>query len=405
MYDRTVLRRASLPFVLVLTALSACSEGQVDADAKALPDATVSPDVKDTDGPLVTPPDAPEGFDVAVVGDADLLDAPSLDAPSAPDVAIAPDVASEPTVTPTCLPGELACGSRCVTVEGNPLHCGRCNNACAADQECLVGTCVARCTGATTRCAATCVNLASDPAHCGACTTACPAGHRCTAGACELACAAGQSACAGACVDTAVDVTNCGACGRRCAATERCRAGACVATGAGAPCVRNTDCGASAPTCFPEAIGWQGGYCTRQCARDADCAAGSSCISDGSANFCLRTCTAASGCRAGYLCRAAGTVSVCYPSCTANPSALCGASTCNSATGVCRFVCASDGDCVAGSRCNTASPRRCQCSASTNCGPGRTCLVAYGYCGCNSDAACGPDALCDPTYGICRRAP
>ncbi|MFO0610136.1 MAG: MXAN_6577-like cysteine-rich protein [Polyangiales bacterium] len=396
--------RALVP--LLLFALAACSRGQTDADAKAPPDdLAVAPDGDDSDGPLVNRPDAePKGFDVSVVDDVDLLDRPSSpdaspDATSADATSPPPD---EPVVMPTCGAGEVPCGARCVVIDSNPLHCGRCGNACAADQECLVGTCSPRCPAGTSRCGLPCVDLSIDAANCGACGRACPAGMRCTAGACELACAAGQLACGGRCVDPATDVANCGACGRACPASQRCRAGACVPTGPGAPCGSNADCDPTAPTCFPQAIGWQGGYCTRQCTRD-DCPAGSLCISDGSANFCLRTCTAASGCRAGYLCRSVGgTDSVCYPSCTANPYALCGAATCNAATGICRFVCASNGDCTAGSTCNTASPRRCTCSASTDCGPGRTCLTRYGYCGCNSDAACGPDALCDPTYGICR---
>lgn len=174
--------------------------------------------------------------------------------------------------------------------------------------------------------------------------------------------------------------------------------------GVGAPCDANTDCDATAPTCFPAATGWQGGYCTRQCAALADCPSGTTCVSDGSVNFCLRVCTAPSGCRAGYLCRQVGpSTSACYPSCTFNAYALCGAASCNTSTGVCRFVCASNADCTAGSVCNTASPRRCACTSATNCGPGRTCFTSYGYCGCVDNSACGADAICDPTYGICRR--
>jgi hypothetical protein len=397
---------------LVVTVV-ACSRGLVDSAAKDIPD-----DHEPAPGDLVeeSPPSpSPDGGeDTAPMGGEDTRDDRELevvtDAPSMVEMSHPPDASPPPPdgsasldlpAAPTCNAGEAVCDGRCVEVGRDPSHCGRCNNACAVGQECLAGVCLARCAPGSTRCGGDCVDLSTDASHCGACGTRCPAGMRCAAGGCVPTCTSGQLPCAGRCVDPTSDPAHCGGCNRPCPPSQRCRAGSCVVTGPGAPCASNADCDATAPRCFPEAIGWQGGYCTRPCSRD-DCPAGSLCISDGSASFCLRTCTSASGCRAGYLCRAVGSDSVCYPSCTANPLALCGAAACNAATGICRFVCTGNGDCTAGSTCNTASPRRCVCSAATDCGPGRTCLTRYGYCGCNSDAACGPDALCDPTYGICR---
>ena len=79
---------------------------------------------------LDAPADA--ALDVAAELSPDVPRDATADAPpdASPDVAV--DAPEEPAVTPTCAAGEIACGARCVTVDGNPLHCGRCFNACAA---------------------------------------------------------------------------------------------------------------------------------------------------------------------------------------------------------------------------------------------------------------------------------
>jgi hypothetical protein len=56
--------------------------------------------------------------------------------------------------------------------------------------------------------------------------------------------------------------------------------------------------------CIPDV---PGGYCTAECATDADCGAGGACVE----NVCYRECDADADCRPSYACVNAGDVSVC----------------------------------------------------------------------------------------------
>lgn len=76
---------------------------------------------------------------------------------------------SEPGVTRTCLPGSVDCGSGCVDLDSDQLHCGACGNACDAGEACSAGTCSLTCQNGLTNCGGTCRDLQSDPNNCGAC--------------------------------------------------------------------------------------------------------------------------------------------------------------------------------------------------------------------------------------------
>lgn len=70
--------------------------------------------------------------------------------------------------------------------DGDPDHCGSCNNRCSDGQSC---------------CGGACVDTRSSNAHCSACGNECGEGLTC---------------CAGGCVDTRTDANNCGSCGTVC---------------------------------------------------------------------------------------------------------------------------------------------------------------------------------------------
>jgi len=132
---------------------------------------------------------------------------------------------------PSCTAPVIDCGGTCVDPQTDAMNCGACGTTCTAAQECLVGTCTARCTTPTPdRCDTTCVDLTSDSAHCGACGTACTGTEICNASMCEIPCPTGETACSGACVDLMADESNCGACGNPCSTGERCSAGTCMMT-------------------------------------------------------------------------------------------------------------------------------------------------------------------------------
>jgi len=77
-------------------------------------------------------------------------------------------------------------------------------------------------------------DLGSDPSHCGVCGLACAANQVCSLGECLAGCAAGLEDCAGACVDTQVHLAHCGGCDRPCGvphALNVCVQGACQVAG------------------------------------------------------------------------------------------------------------------------------------------------------------------------------
>jgi hypothetical protein len=117
-----------------------------------------------------------------------------------------------------CRPGLTTCGSTCADTLHDPNNCGSCGHACAFNQRCTDGVCIAgfACGGNRTFCASggvtigggcyTAQQLASNPLHCSA-----------VPGSCGVACAADQVCAAGNCADfftsSACTTCPCPACG------------------------------------------------------------------------------------------------------------------------------------------------------------------------------------------------
>lgn len=241
-----------------------------------------------SEAPSASPADAPLEAAVVDVSLEAATDAPPADAP--PDAA-ATDSAVDAAVdiVPRCAPPAVLCDEVCQDLQTNPLNCGACGRACAADESCLRGGCVrfvdasvdapdvapdvpdagcasntpgnccgvacpvranavaATCTAG--RCGFVCamgygdcdgnaangceVNLRSDAAHCGACAAACVDGRNCERSACV--CPSGRGDCDGdtanGCeVDLRSNRDNCGVCGTVCLRdpARYCRSGTCA---------------------------------------------------------------------------------------------------------------------------------------------------------------------------------
>jgi hypothetical protein len=130
------------------------------------------------------------------------------------------------------------CGDGCETDEQTDrLNCGACGHACAANQDCVDGTCI--CPPGTLRCGRRCVDVNVDPNNCGACGNGCPGAGgdsengtpTCKGGSCGYLCFAGFADCNGrtndGCeVNIGNDPLHCGGCGTHC---DRERGQPCVA--------------------------------------------------------------------------------------------------------------------------------------------------------------------------------
>lgn len=82
----------------------------------------------------------------------------------------------------------------------------------------------------------------------------------------------------------------------------------------GNPCVGDAECAGG--TCFTEAAGYPGGYCTTlNCTAHTDCAGSDVACMSGQPNRCVQLCEPAEGCREGYTCMAVpgANVAVCVP--------------------------------------------------------------------------------------------
>lgn len=136
---------------------------------------------------------------------------------------------------PMCGPGSLACDGECIDPTLSSLHCGQCDRACASDEACADGQCVAECDDDDEIiCDQLCIDIGDDPAHCGGCNRPCDAEEVCDDGVCieecdescdddvelcvegECTCRAGFVPCGSTCVDLSTDPNNCGMCDRGC---------------------------------------------------------------------------------------------------------------------------------------------------------------------------------------------
>ncbi|MDF2696401.1 MAG: Tryptophan synthase alpha chain [Labilithrix sp.] len=136
------------------------------------------------------------------------------------------------------LSGVVACSSRMPIGEGTGQGAG------ALDESRKSG---GSCGKALTECNGSCRDLSSDAANCGACDTACAADDQCTSGECVAKaaaksaarktdgdapdsgeeCPAGQVLCGEACVDLLSDGANCGGCANVCEVDRTCTQGLC----------------------------------------------------------------------------------------------------------------------------------------------------------------------------------
>ena len=130
--------------------------------------------------------------------------------------------------TLVCPSGQQNCSGRCADIRTDLANCGACGVACGPGQVCSDGACTTSCGGGLTNCTGTCRDLQSDVNHCGACGRACAAGQRCNRGVCELSCPSGQTACGGTCVNLTNDAANCGTCGTSCSGRFANSAPSCV---------------------------------------------------------------------------------------------------------------------------------------------------------------------------------
>lgn len=168
----------------------------------------------------------------------------------------------------TCQAPLVACGDQCVVTVSDPLHCGACDNACAAGAICLDSACV--CGPGLDTCGDTCTDLETDADNCGACGESCLEGQLCEGGSCSD-CPTGTFACVdqGVCANLATDTGNCGACGVDCAAGGSCSNGACVCAGALESCPSGCEdlqtdaqnCGACGAACLEGQV-CSGGVCS-----------------------------------------------------------------------------------------------------------------------------------------------
>jgi hypothetical protein len=177
-----------------------------------------------------------------------------------------------------CSSGSQLCDGRCVDPTRDADHCGACGKACGSGASCSDSIC--GCGEALASCSAGCAELATDPSNCGSCDIVCGPGKLCTPSGCgtQAACT-GLTKCGSACVDTKTSWSHCGGCNMPCGAEEICVNGACSCpNGTDKLCAEscldvssdNANCGACGKVCR-DGTSCNGGACTCS-GGGADCA-------------------------------------------------------------------------------------------------------------------------------------
>jgi len=176
-----------------------------------------------------------------------------------------------------CPDNKRLCQKRCIDLQTQSQHCGKCNRSCKNGEWCALGQCIPKCTSPTPdQCKAGCVDLKTDANHCGKCNKNCRVGERCVKGKCNPCpvsspkcgehccpksfqccknkkgrktctpiqldsqncgkcgniCPKAQSCCSGQCTSLVQDSAHCGKCGNKCPSGERCCGGKCTKVGA-----------------------------------------------------------------------------------------------------------------------------------------------------------------------------
>lgn len=158
------------------------------------------------------------------------------------------------------------------------------------------------------------------------------------------------------------------------------------------PCTATTDCGARGGACLASVC-----RAENECARDADCASGSTCAFD--VNFgglCQDSEEATAAPKPGTPCSSAG---------------LCPNNLYCAADGVCRPKrrCKTNSDCPTGQICDPATahctkptPTPPRCHRNADCPSGEVCDVTNGQCTHGPHCIPRPDgSCCDPASGTC----
>lgn len=244
------------------------------------------------------------------------------------------------STSPSCQALETACGSACVDLQTDALHCGTCNTSCYVGATCNAGSCACPVTRPDT-CAIQCVNKQTDPSNCGTC------GHGCGQGTCQAAgcvCATTPATVAlcpgdpatGTCFDTATSAANCGGCGIVCNPGEVCTASACVCnspkqvcgTGTAAVCTNTLTDSRNCGTCGHACAAGQAcstGTCQTSCSAGLNYCGGA-CVDLKTDPTHCGTCTNA--CLIGQSCSGGA----CQASCL---TVTCGGTCCQGGTGCC----------------------------------------------------------------------
>lgn len=320
------------------------------------------------------------------------------------------------TVSCDHVPGTNACGRDCVYLLTNPSHCGRCDNVCTGDQQCVEGTCTT-CPSGSQDCGSGCTDLNVDANNCGSCNNSC-GGAQCSAGVCE--CPGGGQLCGGECV-ARDNPMHCGGCNSPCPELTNCVSGACQcapgleACGTGCADLQTdgANCGACGTDCAAQGLFCAAGGCTAECPAGTQ-ACGASCVdinvSLQHCGACDMACAAGTSCQAGS-CSCAGGQSLCDGVCadTMTSTSHCGGcgqacapgQTCNGGT----CGCPASGQTPCGETCVDLMTSGLNCGAcGTMCGAAETCSA--GSCvatmtpvGCpagqeSCNGACVPTGSC-----------
>src|SRR4051812_45399524 len=101
-----------------------------------------------------------------------------------------------------CPEGYTACGTECINLQNDANHCGSCDHACAAGEECALGMCQPICGAGMHACNGVCVSN-GDVSHCGELCTPCPGPDgglaTCDGSKCGIVCDPNLRPCAGVC--------------------------------------------------------------------------------------------------------------------------------------------------------------------------------------------------------------
>lgn len=297
------------------------------------------------------------------------------------------------------------CGGE-VVANDDPLNCGKCDNACRADQSCKKGAC--SCPANLPDNCGVCTSTRADGRHCGTCGTVCGEGQACVEGKCVCPEGTADTFCqTGGCVDVTTNADNCGACGTSCTLGSTCTDGKCVcptegqkfcdAVGCVDPKTSPTNCGACGNACSADKVCLDG---------KCGCAEGKALCGDS----CVDLQTDAAHC--GACETACGTAQACVGGkcgCENLGLTVCGSACANVQTdakhcGGCDKACKAGERCSAGS-CVCDSNLYCSetCAASTDvancgvcgnqCGTGQTCSALSCVCQGTGLSACGTSCV------------